>query len=101
MRRVDVAISTTSPIGPWESVGTWDLQRASDGSVTPLTFDAPTWARSVRFTGTPVKKSVYYIEAPATVRALEAPATDAYRSILGEWGLDSPWDRGSGASRPT
>ena len=38
----------------------------------------------------PLKKGNYAIEEPATVRVLEAPTSDTYRSILGEWGYGSP-----------
>ena len=90
MRNVQVAISTTSPVGPWQAIGTWDLKRAGDGSVAPFSFDTPTWARFVQLTGTPLKKGYYSIEEPATIRILEAPTSDAYRSILGEWGFNAP-----------
>jgi len=89
LRSVDVAVSTTSPVGPWKTVGTWDLERADDGTVAPFAFDAATWARFVQLTGTPLKKGQYAIEQPATVRILEATTTESYRSILGEWGLAS------------
>ncbi len=56
----------------------------------PFAFDTPTWARFVQLTGTPLKKGHYAIEEPATVRVLEAPTSDTYRSILGEWGYGSP-----------
>jgi len=89
-RSVNVAISTTSPVGPWQDVGTWKLDRADDGTVVPFRFEDPTWARFVRLTGTRVRKDTYSIELPATVRVLEMPTSDTYRSILGEWGPDEP-----------
>ncbi len=66
-RSVDVAISATSPVGPWVDVGTWKLQRADDGTVPAFQFETPTWARFVRLTGTPVRKGEYYIELPYLV----------------------------------
>ena len=48
---VDVQVSVESPLGPWQDVGTWQLERAADGSVAPFTFDPPTWARFIRLSG--------------------------------------------------
>jgi len=91
LRTIDIAISTTSPVGPWQDIGTWDLGRsADDGAVQPFGFAQPTWARFIRLTGRTAKKNVYAVELPGTVRVVEAPTTDTYRSILGEWGLGSP-----------
>ncbi len=90
IRHVDVDISTAGPVGPWVPVGGWDLKRAGDGSVNPFTFDSPTWVRFIRLTGRPVGKNDYYVEWPATIRALEMATAPAYRSILGEWGQDDP-----------
>ena len=90
IRSVDIAISTTSPVGPWQETDTWKLERADDGTVVPYQFETPTWARFVRLTGSPVRKGMYSIELPFSVRFLEMPTSETYRSILGEWGADDP-----------
>ena len=84
---VDVEVSTVSPLGPWQTVGPWQLDRASDGSVSPFTFAAPTWARYIRVGGqVPAGESTYW-EMPATFRVIERATDDAYRSVVGEWGM--------------
>ena len=88
--KVDVAVSTDSAIGPWRDVGTWTLDRATDGSVAAFTFDPPLWARFVRFSGKAVPKGGYAAEEPATLRILETPSDATYRSVLGEWGQTDP-----------
>ncbi len=91
MRFTDLAVevSTDDALGPWVPVGEWQLERAADGSVSPFVFAAPTWARFIRFTGQgPAEKG--YWEMPATLRVLERPVGDDYRSILGAWGRNDP-----------
>jgi hypothetical protein len=84
---VEVAVSAESPVGPWEPLGTWALERAADGSVAPFVLDQPMWARFVRFTTHHPAGDIGIWEYPAAMRILEQPADDTYRSILGEWGL--------------
>lgn len=86
---VDVEISTDSPAGPWQRVGTWTLERAPDGTVAPFVFAEPTWARFVRFIGHGPQEEVRGWEYPAQILAIERPTDDTYRSILGEWGQTS------------
>ena len=90
LKRVHVDISTGSPLGPWQAVGTWRLARAADGTVAPFPFATPTWTRFVRFTGTAIPKAGHGWEAPAVLRAMEVPTSDTYRSVIGEWGQGSP-----------
>jgi Mg-chelatase subunit ChlD len=90
MRSVDIEISTTSPIGPWTPIGTWKLDRADDGTVAPFVLPEGTWARFIRFTGSPVRKGGYSREVPAVLRVVEHATDDSYRSILAEWGQSSP-----------
>ena len=95
--RVDVSVSADSPLGPWRSVGTWTLQRATDGSVAPFVLDEPTWVRFLRFSGSVGKKQTQ-VELPDRIRVLEAPQGAAYRSILGQWGMgqrDGPLEWGT------
>ena len=87
MTKVAVEVSPDSPLGPWQPVGTWTLARADDGSVAPFVFDASTWARFIRFTGSGPKNAVEAWEQPATLRVIEAPSSDTYRSVAGQWGL--------------
>jgi hypothetical protein len=88
--RVDVEVSLTSPLGPWQSLGTWELQRADDGSVQPFTLDGPTWARFIRFTGNGPEGEDRDWEYPATLRVIEQATGEEYRSIFAEWGQDNP-----------
>ncbi len=89
--KVDIAVSVTSPLGPWQEIGTWSLARKAHGSVAPFTFDGPTWARFIRLTANATKKDAVGWEPPGMLRALEVPASDLYRSVVGEWGQDSPF----------
>ena len=87
-KTVDIAVSLTSPLGPWTDVGTWKLHRDQDGSVAPYVFQAPTWARFLRYTTDPVRDEGISRALPATLRALERPTDASYRSVLGQWGQD-------------
>ena len=84
---VDVEVSLASPLGPWQEVGPWQLDRAADGSVTPFTFAAPTWARYVRVGGQVPPGDPTYWEMPSTFRVMERATDDSYRSVVGEWGM--------------
>lgn len=81
---VQIAVSTESPIGPWQPAGTWELERGPDG-VRPFRFEAPAWARFVRLSTTEPDRPEDR-DLPKTLRIIERPAGDDYRSILGEWG---------------
>ena len=85
IRSVAVAVSTDGPLGPWTDMGTWQLKRAANGSVTPFTFDQPTWARFVRFTSNSFK-GYSYPEVPDQLRVIEQATDDQYRSVVAEWG---------------
>ncbi len=79
--------STESPLGPWEPLGDWQLER-TDGRAG-MTLAEPVWARFVRFQvlGATPERTVKY-QLPGQLRIIEA---DDYRSILSEWGFDSNW----------
>jgi hypothetical protein len=81
---VEVAVSLDSPVGPWQPIANW---RLDGGREKRLDFDAPVWARFVRFNSAPVEKRTSVV-VPSVVRILERPADDTYRSILGEWGSE-------------
>ena len=87
---VTVEVSTGSPTGPWQPLGTWQLTRAADGSVAQFVLAEPTWARFVRFA--PQGPSLEDTEwaMPATLRIRERATDATYRSVLAEWGMASP-----------
>ena len=87
---VDVEVSAESPLGPWEPLGTWTLERAPDGSVAPLGLAEPVWARFVRLTAVGSADGSGFWELPGAVRVIERPTEEPYRSILAEWGQSSP-----------
>ncbi len=87
--RVTVQLSTQTPLGPWQDVGTWDLTRAADGSVTPFVLPGSTWARYVRFAGAGPAETGYR-EMPTTIRVIERLTDASYRSIVGAWGRNDP-----------
>ena len=84
LNAVQVAVSRESPIGPWEPLGTWSLERGSDG-VAPFRLDSLVWARFVRFSTSEPDRLADW-DLPGTLGIIER-ATDAeYRSVVGEWG---------------
>jgi hypothetical protein len=90
---VEISVSTESPNGPWQSIGTWDLGSA-DADLA-ISLDSPVWARYVRFTAMPTLPAEFQegqsfsAFGPGATHIYERPADDTYRSILGEWGQDS------------
>jgi hypothetical protein len=89
--RVDIATSLDGPLGPWTAQGSWQLTRASDGTIPAFSFPTPQWARFVRFTAD-AKKVEQDREQPGVLRAIEAPTTGNYRSVLGEYGATPAGD---------
>jgi len=86
IRKVSVAVSMESPVGPWRSIGDWDLAGGSTASVFKL--DQPTWARYVKFSvAGPGQQKSHAL--PATLRIWERATGNEYRSILAEWGFAS------------
>ena len=76
-----VEVSTTSPTGPYETLATWNLSRGS------LTFDAPVWARYLRFTlPGPEEGELQPVVLPDAIQVFERAIDGDYKSILGEWG---------------
>lgn len=90
LRRVKVELSLDGPVGPWQALGTWELERAADGSVTPLVLDHPTWVRYLRFTTKSPGKDWGSLELPGDLAVIEVPSGPGYRSILGAWGAAEP-----------
>ena len=81
--QVDIATSEASPLGPWRSVGTLEVNKGKE--ISSISFDNPVWARFVRFSSTDPDKAGSW-QLPATLQILERPAGAGYRSMLGEWG---------------
>jgi hypothetical protein len=87
---VEVSVSTDSSLGPWRSLGIWQLERTADGSVAPFILSEPSWARFVHFSWSGPLDAGAYRELPGTIRIFEQASGDEYRSILGEWGQADP-----------
>jgi hypothetical protein len=85
-KRVTLEVSTDTPLGPWQALGRWDLERAADGSIPAYLLDTPTWARYIRFTVPGPRNEGDAWELPGSIRVLERPTDERYRSIVGEWG---------------
>jgi len=84
LSRVQVAVSSDGPAGPWSPLGTWALD-PTPGSTTVWELHDPVWARYVRFSTSEATESGYW-HLSETLRVLEKPGDDRYRSVLGEWG---------------
>ena len=82
---VAVDVSLSSPVGPWEHLADWHLERDAAGTAA-LALPEPSWARFVRFTATGPEQGVRSMFPPDTLRILERPSGDGYRSAVGEWG---------------
>ena len=85
-RQVTLSVSTSSPLGPWEPLGEWDL--TTGGSPTLFEIDQPVWARYVKFSASGGDEEGH-AGSPAMIRIWERPTDNEYRSILGEWGFAS------------
>ncbi|HET7055450.1 MAG TPA: VWA domain-containing protein, partial [Thermomicrobiales bacterium] len=83
--KVTVEVTTGTPSGPWESLGTWTLKRNDKGGVRRFKLDAPAWARFIRISGA-VDPNASSVEYPAQIQIFEAQAGDGYRSVIGAWG---------------
>jgi predicted thioesterase len=83
--RVEVSVSMSGPLGPWEPLLSWLPDGAAEN---PVEFDSPVWARFVRFEAFATGAGTYAL--PETLRIIERPTEEAYHSVLGEWGFDSP-----------
>lgn len=79
-----LSVSLESPIGPWQPISTW----SRTASAETLVLDTPVWARYLRFSvASDPERS--YVNLPETLTVQEAVTGDDYRSILGEWGVNS------------
>ena len=89
VERLDVEVALDGAMGPWQAIGEWALERGADGSVEGFEFESPTWARYVRLSSPLEQRPPDRIEMPGALEAHERPASDDYRSVLGEWGYTS------------
>ena len=82
--RATVYGSTASPLGPWTSLGVWEL---SPGQKNVLELPRPAWARFVKFEAEPAAGATW-LNTPDQLEVLEVRG-DGEFSILGEWGQNS------------
>ena len=85
LSKVEVSVSTESPIGPWIPLGSWKIAPAA-GSSTPLNLTQPAWARFVRFSTTEPRKAGDPWRLAEPIRIYERGTDSTYRSVLAEWG---------------
>lgn len=83
IEKVLVSLSLDSPVGPWEPLGEWALDPATNEHEWLLV--EPVWARFLRFSATG-PESGGTVMTPETLRVWEIPTSGDYRSILTEWG---------------
>lgn len=80
-KSLTVSVSARSPLGPWREVALWDTQQLLASPILPLT--AKPWVRFVKFVATGEPQKTY--QCPGDLIVTEAPVSQDYRSILGEW----------------
>jgi len=84
MSRVEIAVSTTSPAGPWEALGAWDVD-PTPGATTTWMLPEARWIRYLRVTSSEFTERTA-VMLPETVRVWEAPADESVTSAIGEYG---------------
>ncbi len=87
LQKVEIEVSLEEPVGPWQSLATWELERSEDG-IAPLKLESPIWARFVRFRASDPETG-YAPTVPQQIIVLERASDEEYQSILGEWGMNS------------
>src|SRR5690606_33292340 len=98
VKRVTIARSDSSPLGPFEPVGEWDL----DAGELNVELEEPVWARYLRFEFHG-EDGARMLTLPDRIAIWEAAVDDGYRSILGEWGhysSNGPWKAGKEPQYP-
>ncbi|MGD8679109.1 MAG: peptidoglycan-binding protein [Lysobacterales bacterium] len=83
LAKVSVAVSTGSPVGPWQTIG--ELTPGVSQEPAVLNLDRPVWARFVKYSGVP-RGDGGVVAAPGQLRIWERPTDSQYRTVLGEWG---------------
>lgn len=85
---VDVAASTTGPLGPWLPVG--QIVTGDDPTaLRTLKLESPASARFLRFT-VPATAEGREVSAPEQIIVRERRVGPLYRSVLGEWDSRGP-----------
>lgn len=79
--RVEIAASTTTPLGPFEVLGEWPLDQVE----SEIALEKTSWARylRLRFHGA---DDTRHLTLPDKIAVWEVAGDDGYRSVLAEWG---------------
>jgi outer membrane protein OmpA-like peptidoglycan-associated protein len=85
LKTVVVSVSTEGPLGPWETLTTWQIALDAKGRAA-FDLPKPVWARFVKFAAAARVAQTSELLYPAQIRIFERATDDTYRSILGEWG---------------
>ena len=91
VQRMHVHASTETPVGPWESLGSWDIEPDADGWAE-FDLDNKPWARYLRLQievppeGEGRRGNLW--RAPLAIEVIEAETLASRGSILGGWGMD-------------
>ena len=83
---VTLEVSEASPVGPWTTVGTFDLSEAdqADSLRLRIPLDGSPWVRFAKISWEKADGARYTNE-PHQLELIEKPVSEEYRSILGEW----------------
>ncbi|WP_331280492.1 VWA domain-containing protein [Halomonas sp. BC04] len=88
IERVRVSTSTESPVGPWEHLTDWHLERDAEG-LAELVLEHPVWARYLRLEvlmpELDPEQSERRWRLPAQIRAHESEPLGGGESILAYW----------------
>lgn len=83
--KVNLYASVDSPLGPWKSIGQWDLT-SSGKEPAKFVFQNVPWVRFLKFSvDAPDGRTLYSL--PRYLKVFEKPPGQDYLSILGEWGF--------------
>jgi len=91
-QRFELAVSTSSPIGPWTRLGAFELPPFDSEQGRTANYEFPaTWARYVRVRATAeqpgdARAARAAIAFPDQISVFEQAVDVTYRSILGLWG---------------
>ncbi len=82
LSQLRLAVSRNGPVGPWESMGEWQIDAKQ--KVSRFSLKTPLWARFIRFSAEVEKTGSY--DLTGQIRIVEQAAGGSYRSVVGEWG---------------
>src|SRR5690606_26962408 len=85
-KSVTLQVSEASPVGPWTTVGNFDLSEADleDSLRVRIPLDGSPWVRFAKISWEQADEARYTNE-PHQLELIEKPVGEDYRSILGEW----------------